>query len=58
MNTVSTLVSGFGVRPALGLVQTRSLGGVTCGSEPVGMTCTDADTGHFSRASRESHQSG
>jgi hypothetical protein len=56
--TYSALGSGFGVWPALGIGQTRSLGAITCSSEPVGMTCTDASTGHFFRVSRESYELG
>jgi uncharacterized protein DUF6636 len=29
---------------------------ITCDSEPTGMTCTDASTGHFFRVSRESYE--
>jgi hypothetical protein len=56
--TYSALGSGSGEWPALGFGQTRSLGTITCSSEPVGMTCTDAGTGHFFRVSRESYQLG
>jgi hypothetical protein len=38
--------------------QTRSLGPITCTSEPSGMTCTDASTGHFFRVSQDSYQVG
>jgi hypothetical protein len=56
--TYSALGSGFGDWPTLGYGQTRSLGTITCGSEPGGMTCTDASTGHFFRVSRESYRLG
>lgn len=35
---------------------TRSLGSITCKSEPAGITCTDTSTGHFFRISRESYE--
>jgi hypothetical protein len=38
--------------------QTRLLGPITCDSEPSGMTCTDSNTGHFFRVSRDSYQLG
>lgn len=38
--------------------QTRSVGAITCDSEPSGMTCTDSSTGHFFRVSRDSYQLG
>lgn len=38
--------------------QSRTLGSITCGSEPSGMTCTDSGTGHFFRVSRDSYQLG
>ncbi|OBA76304.1 hypothetical protein A5641_22395 [Mycobacterium sp. 1554424.7] len=56
--TYSALGSGFGEWPTLGFGQTRSLGTITCSSEPAGVTCTDAGTGHFFRVSRESYQLG
>ena len=42
----------------LGYGQTRSVGVMTCDSEPSGVTCTDTSTGHFFRVSRESYQVG
>jgi hypothetical protein len=44
--------------PALGYGQTHSVGTITCGSEPSGVTCTDSSTGHFFRVSRETYQFG
>jgi hypothetical protein len=38
--------------------ETRSLGAITCESEPVGMTCTDSSTGHYFRVSRETYELG
>jgi len=38
--------------------QTRSIGAITCDSEPAAMTCTDSSTGHFFRVSRDSYQLG
>jgi hypothetical protein len=54
----SALGSGSGQWPALGYGQTRSLGALTCDSEPLGMTCTDGGTGHFFRISRDSYEVG
>ena len=48
---------GAGLR-TLGYGQTQSAGAITCDSEPTGMTCTDASTGHFFRVARESYQLG
>jgi hypothetical protein len=56
--TYSALGSGTGAWPALPQGQTRSLGAVRCTSEPTGIACTDASTGHFFRVSRESYQLG
>jgi hypothetical protein len=42
----------------LGYGQTHSLGAITCDSEPAGMTCTDASTGHYFRLSPESYELG
>jgi hypothetical protein len=44
--------------PTLGFGQTRSIGTITCGSEPAGMRCTDSGTGHFFRVSRDSYELG
>jgi hypothetical protein len=56
--TYSALGSGFGPWPALDYGQTRSLGTITCDSEPAGVTCTDSSTGHFFRVSSDSYQLG
>ena len=37
---------------------TRSIGSITCASEPSGMTCADAGTGHYFRVSEESYDIG
>jgi hypothetical protein len=42
----------------LGYGQTRSVGAITCDSEPAGITCTDASTGHYFRVSPESYEFG
>jgi len=42
----------------LGYGQTRSVGAITCDSEPAGITCTDASTGHYFRVSPESYELG
>ncbi len=44
--------------PILAYGQTRSVGAITCDSEPSGMTCTDIGTGRFFHVSRESYQLG
>jgi len=44
--------------PILDYGQTRSVGAVSCDSEPSGMTCTDSSTGHFFRVSIHSFQIG
>jgi hypothetical protein len=54
----SAIGSGFGPWPPLAYGQTKSLGALTCESEPEGMTCTDGSTGHFFRMSRDSYQVG
>jgi hypothetical protein len=38
--------------------QTRSVGAITCSSEPSGVTCSDSSTGHFFQVSRDSYQLG
>jgi hypothetical protein len=38
--------------------QSLTVGAITCGSEPAGVTCTDSSTGHFFRVSRESYELG
>jgi hypothetical protein len=38
--------------------QQLTTGAITCDSEPSGMTCTNASTGHFFRVSRDSYQVG
>ena len=44
--------------PTLDYGQTRSLGVFTCDSEPSGIKCTNSNTGHFFRVSRESYEVG
>jgi hypothetical protein len=44
--------------PILDYGQTRTVGAITCDSEPSTMTCTDTSTGHFFRVSRDSYQLG
>jgi hypothetical protein len=44
--------------PALGYGQSRTMGSITCVSEPDGVTCTDTGTSHFFRISDESYQLG
>ena len=38
--------------------QTKSVGLMTCASEPSGVTCTDTSSGHFFRVSRDSYELG
>jgi hypothetical protein len=38
--------------------QTRSVGLMTCHSEPSGVTCADNSTGHYFQVSRDSYQLG
>lgn len=42
----------------LDLGQTRSVGTITCDSQDFGVTCTDAGTGHYIRASTGSYDLG
>jgi hypothetical protein len=49
---------GGGPWPTLEYGQSRSLGAITCESQPSGMTCTDIDSGHFFRVSRDSYELG
>jgi hypothetical protein len=56
--TYSALGSGFGPWPTLDYGQTRSLGAITCDSEPSGMRCTDSSTGHFFRVAQQSYELG
>ncbi len=44
--------------PTLDYGQKLSLGGITCGSEPSGVTCTASRTGFFFSLSRDSYQRG
>ena len=44
--------------PVLDYGQSRTLGVLTCASEPSGVTCTNTKTGHFFRLSRDSYQVG
>ena len=42
----------------LGYGDSRTLGSITCDSESTGMTCTDGNTGHYFRISRETYEIG
>jgi len=44
--------------PTLNYGQTRTIGAITCDSEPSGVTCTNSNTGHFFRVSRDSYDVG
>ncbi len=56
--TYSALGSGVGPWPTLDYGQTRSLGPITCASEPPGMRCTDTSSGHYFRVSDDSYDLG
>jgi hypothetical protein len=56
--TSQLFFSGPYAPPTLAYGQTHTAGTITCGSEPSGVTCTDASTGHFFRVSRESYELG
>jgi hypothetical protein len=55
---IQIFLSGDYAPAPLDYGQKRSIGAITCGSEPSGMTCTDASTGHFFRMSSESYDLG
>lgn len=57
-HTIQIFLSGQYAPPTLDYGQKRSVGTITCASEPSGVTCTDTSTGHFFRLSRESYQLG
>jgi hypothetical protein len=46
------------VEQTLGYGEARTVGTITCGSEPSGMTCADSSTGHYFRVSRETYEVG
>ena len=50
------LLEDYGGLQTLSYGQTHTVGTITCGSAPSGVTCTDTSTGHFFRASRDSYQ--
>ena len=52
-HTDTTRGSGL---PTLQYGDSRSLASITCASERSGITCTDTNTGHFFRISRESYE--
>lgn len=54
----AALDGGVGPWPTLEYGQSRSLGSITCESQPSGVTCTDTSSGHFFRVSRESYEVG
>ncbi|WP_458317962.1 hypothetical protein [Mycolicibacterium brisbanense] len=56
--TYAALDGGAGVWETADDGQSTSLGPITCVSEVARMTCTDTDSGHFFRVSRESYQLG
>lgn len=49
---------GFRNDTTLDYGQSRSVGVMTCASEPSGVTCTDTSSGHFFRVSRDSYELG
>ncbi len=54
----AALDGGVGPWPTLEYGQTRTLGAISCESQPSGMLCTDTGSGHFFRVSRESYEVG
>ena len=56
--TSQLFFSGPYAPPTLAYGQTHTVGTITCGSAPSGVTCTDTSTGHFFRVSRESYELG
>ena len=50
--------SGPYAPPTLAYGQTHTVGTITCGSAPSGVTCSDTSTGRFFRVSRESYEVG
>ncbi len=50
------LLKEYGGLPTLPYGQTHTVGTITCGSAPSGVTCTDTTTGHFFRISRDSYE--
>jgi hypothetical protein len=56
--TYSALGSGFGPWPTLDYGQRRSLGAITCESEPSGIRCSDSGTGRFFRVAQQSYELG
>lgn len=57
-HTIQIFLSGQYAPAPLDYGQKRSIGTITCESEPSGVTCTDASTGHFFRVSSESYDLG
>jgi hypothetical protein len=57
-HTIQIFLSGPYAPATLDYGQTRSIGTITCESEPSGVTCTDSSTGHFFRVSRDSYELG
>jgi hypothetical protein len=51
----SDTLRGSGL-PTLTYGEKWSVKSITCDSEPAGMTCTDASTGHFFRIARDSYE--
>jgi len=49
---------GWAALPTLEYGQARSLGPISCDSEPAGVTCTDTSSGHSFRVSRDSYRLG
>lgn len=56
--TYSALGSGTGSWPVLDYGQSRTLGPISCASEPSGMRCTDISTGHYFRVSDDAYELG
>jgi hypothetical protein len=57
-HTIQIFYSGPDAPPPLDYGQTRAFGSISCESEPSGVTCSDSNTGHFFKISRDSYQLG
>jgi hypothetical protein len=57
-HTIQIFDSGPYAPAPLDFGQTRTLGSITCASEPSGVTCRDGSSGHFFTISRNSYQLG
>lgn len=54
----AALDGGMGSWPTLAYGQSQTLGGITCASTPIAVTCTDTASQHFFRISRDVYEVG